>query len=149
MRPFLSTTSIKSFAVAVDLYVHFRIAQIVFIVLSNAFNASTVDPGDRIQFYPAGIPVTPEAVLRVHHRRGAAQRACYTNHVSPRTRSLAKSGEQGQVELPAGVRVGIEEAERGEFADMSPAETEHYLETGDLPERVARWLDSYDSRRAT
>jgi hypothetical protein len=51
--------------------------------------------------------------------------------------------------LKAGVRVGIEEVERGEFADMAPVETEHYLETGDLPERVARWLDSYDSPRAT
>jgi hypothetical protein len=53
------------------------------------------------------------------------------------------------VELPPNVREGVEEALRGEFADMTAEETEHYLETGELPERVERWLDSYDSRHAT
>jgi hypothetical protein len=47
------------------------------------------------------------------------------------------------------LNAGIEEAERAEFADLSPDETEHYLKTGELPERVERWLDSYDSRPRT
>jgi hypothetical protein len=29
---------------------------------------------------------------------------------------------------------------------LTPGETEKYLETGELPERVERWLDSNDSR---
>jgi hypothetical protein len=37
----------------------------------------------------------------------------------------------------------------GEFADMSSEEVHHYLDTGELPERVQRWLDSYDSRHGT
>jgi hypothetical protein len=43
------------------------------------------------------------------------------------------------------VRAGIEEAMRGEFVDLTAEETRHYIETGELPERVERWLDSYDS----
>jgi hypothetical protein len=64
--------------------------------------------------------------------------------MAPRTRSKAV-----EVELPPNVREGIEEALRGEFADMTVEETERYLETGELPERVEHWLDSYDSRRDT
>jgi hypothetical protein len=47
------------------------------------------------------------------------------------------------------VREGIDQADRGEFADLTPEETERYLETGALPERVERWIDAYDSRRST
>jgi hypothetical protein len=43
----------------------------------------------------------------------------------------------------------MEEALRGEVADMSREETERYLETGELPERVQRWLASNDSHDAT
>jgi hypothetical protein len=32
---------------------------------------------------------------------------------------------------------------------LGPQESGRYLDTGELPERVERWLDSYDSRRAT
>jgi hypothetical protein len=35
---------------------------------------------------------------------------------------------------------------RGEFVDLTAEETRRYIETGELPERVERWLDSYDSR---
>jgi hypothetical protein len=42
------------------------------------------------------------------------------------------------------VRQGFAEADRGEFVDLSPEEMEQYLETGALPERVERWLESYD-----
>jgi hypothetical protein len=52
-------------------------------------------------------------------------------------------------EVRAALEAGIDEAERGEFADLTAEETEHYLQTGELPERVERWLDSYDSRRGT
>jgi hypothetical protein len=51
--------------------------------------------------------------------------------------------------LEAHVLEGIEQADRGEFADMTPDETARYLETGVLPERVERWIDAYDSRRHT
>jgi hypothetical protein len=40
------------------------------------------------------------------------------------------------------VRAGVEQSERGVFADMTTDEVERYLETGELPEHVERWLDS-------
>jgi len=52
-------------------------------------------------------------------------------------------------DVEANVRAGVEQSERGEFADMTPDEVERYLETGELPEHVERWLDSYDSPPAT
>ena len=52
-------------------------------------------------------------------------------------------------EVQACVGAGVDAAERGEFADLTPQETDHYLETGELPERVEHWLDSYDSRPGT
>jgi hypothetical protein len=52
-------------------------------------------------------------------------------------------------EVEASVRIGAEQAERSEFANMIPEETERYLETGELPEHVERWLESYDSRSVT
>jgi hypothetical protein len=64
--------------------------------------------------------------------------------MTPRSRPKAV-----EVECPPNVRQGVEEALRGEVADMTPEETRRYLETGQLPERVERWLDAYDSRRAT
>ncbi len=51
--------------------------------------------------------------------------------------------------LEAHVLEGIAQADRGEFADLTPEETERYLETGELPERVERCIDAYDSRRST
>jgi hypothetical protein len=48
----------------------------------------------------------------------------------------------------ADVRTGVEQAMRGEFADLTPEENEHYLQTGELPERVKHWLDSYGTRNA-
>ncbi|MGH7438558.1 MAG: hypothetical protein ACRENE_22960 [Polyangiaceae bacterium] len=45
------------------------------------------------------------------------------------------------------MREGVEQALRGDVADMTAEETERYLETGLLPERVQRWLAEYDSRR--
>jgi hypothetical protein len=47
------------------------------------------------------------------------------------------------------VREGIEQAEQGEFADLTPDETLRYLETGALPERTERWLDAHDSTDVT
>ena len=52
-------------------------------------------------------------------------------------------------EVAADVRAGIEEAMLGEFVDLTVAETRRYIETGELPERVERWLDSYDSHQST
>jgi hypothetical protein len=62
--------------------------------------------------------------------------------VEPRQRDLSPEDE-------VDVRAGIEQAARGEFADMSPEEKQIYLETGALPERVSRWLESYSSRNGT
>jgi hypothetical protein len=47
------------------------------------------------------------------------------------------------------VRASVQGALRGEFVEMSPEETRHYVETGELPERVERCLDSFDSDRNT
>jgi hypothetical protein len=41
------------------------------------------------------------------------------------------------------VREGIAQAERGEFADLSREELYHFIDTGELPEHVERWLESY------
>jgi hypothetical protein len=51
-------------------------------------------------------------------------------------------------DVEANVREGLEQAARGEFADLTPEESEHFLETGELPERVRRWVDSYGTRSA-
>lgn len=64
--------------------------------------------------------------------------------MAPRSRPRAV-----EVECPPGVCEGVEQALRGEVADMTAEETERYLETGLLPERVQRWLAEYDSRRAS
>ena len=53
-----------------------------------------------------------------------------------------------EVECPPSVREGVEQALRGDVADMTAQEAEQYLETGLLPEHVQRWLAEYDSRRA-
>jgi hypothetical protein len=56
--------------------------------------------------------------------------------------------EPVQAELPpdveAQLRAGIEACERGETMRLTAQEAEHYLETGELPERVERWAASPD-----
>ncbi len=71
--------------------------------------------------------------------------------VSPRTRSEPRSVKWDALapETKATLNAGVDEAVRGEFADLTPGDTEHYLKTGELPERVERWFDSYDSRPRT
>jgi hypothetical protein len=71
--------------------------------------------------------------------------------VTPRARPEPPSVKWDALapETKATLSAGVDEAARGEFADLTPGETEHYLQTGELPERVERWLDSYDSRRRT
>jgi hypothetical protein len=45
---------------------------------------------------------------------------------------------------------GMRQAMRGEAAALSAEETERYLETGELPEHVLRWMDDEsDSPSAT
>ncbi len=51
-------------------------------------------------------------------------------------------------DVEANLREGLEQAARGEFADLTPEESEHYLKTGELPERVRHWLDSSVTRDA-
>jgi hypothetical protein len=62
--------------------------------------------------------------------------------------SSVKWGEPAR-EARANIEAGLDDADRGELADLTADETEHYLETGELPERVERWLDSYDTRPRT
>jgi hypothetical protein len=71
--------------------------------------------------------------------------------VSPRTRPEPPSVKWDALapETQATLNAGVDEAARGEFADLTPGETEQYLQTGELPERVERWLESYDSRPRT
>ena len=71
--------------------------------------------------------------------------------VSPRVRPQPRNVNWDDLapEVRSTLEAGIDEAERSEFADLTCQETEHYLQTGELPERVKRWLDSYDSRRGT
>jgi hypothetical protein len=47
------------------------------------------------------------------------------------------------------VRVGLEEAERGETIALTEAELDHWAETGEFPERVDQWAASFASRRNT
>ena len=80
----------------------------------------------------------------------------------------------GQVELDPDVRAGVEELRRGpggvylartaeqeaellarfgahqpDVFILSPEESERCLETGEMPERVERWLDSYEPHDAS
>jgi hypothetical protein len=45
-------------------------------------------------------------------------------------------------EVEAEVRDALEAAERGETMALTAEETERYLETGELPERIERWAVS-------
>jgi hypothetical protein len=75
---------------------------------------------------------------------------CYAPLMAPRTRPLPEPVRAKlSPENARGVRQGIEQARRGEFVDLTEVELRRYLDTGDLPERIERWLDSYDSRLAT
>ena len=46
------------------------------------------------------------------------------------------------------VREGIEQADRGEFLDLTPEEVDHFLETGELPENAQRRVDALKRSRA-
>jgi hypothetical protein len=65
--------------------------------------------------------------------------------VAPRTHFRP---EPIEANLPPDVarrlRQGFAEAERGEFVDLTSEEMDRYIETGALPERVERCLESYD-----
>lgn len=47
------------------------------------------------------------------------------------------------------MRVGLEEAERGEAIALTEAELDQWAETGEFPERVDTWAASLASRRST
>jgi hypothetical protein len=75
---------------------------------------------------------------------------CYAPIVVPRSRPLPEPVEAKlSPENARSVRQGIAEARRGEFVDLSEVELRRYLDTGELPERIERWLDSSDSLHAT
>jgi hypothetical protein len=54
-----------------------------------------------------------------------------------------------EVECPPDVRDGIREALNGETVALTDAEAAHYFETGEMPERVWKWLDESSRRRGT
>lgn len=68
--------------------------------------------------------------------------------VAPRARPLS-AGSSRVVELPATVRVGIEEAQSGVTIALTEAELDRWAETGEFPERVDTWAASLASRRST
>jgi hypothetical protein len=68
--------------------------------------------------------------------------------MAPRPRPTSPEST-GVVELPAAVRVGLEEAERGETIALTEAELDRWAETGELPERVDTWAASLASRPNT
>jgi hypothetical protein len=47
------------------------------------------------------------------------------------------------------VREGIEQADRGEFLDLTPEQVDHFLETGELPEHAQRRVDALKRSRAS
>jgi hypothetical protein len=51
-------------------------------------------------------------------------------------------------ETQSALRDGVEQLARGELADLSPEESRHYVETGELPERVELWLEDFERRSA-
>jgi len=73
-------------------------------------------------------------------------RLSYLSTMAPGTRTRAAGP---QIELPATVRVGLAEAERGETIALTEAELDQWAETGDFPERVDTWVASLESRRST
>jgi hypothetical protein len=54
-----------------------------------------------------------------------------------------------EVECPPEVREGIREALRGETVALTDAEAQHYFETGEMPNRVWKWLDESSPRGDT
>jgi hypothetical protein len=70
--------------------------------------------------------------------------------MAPRTRPLPEPiRAKLSLDVARRVRASIEGAMRGEFVDLSPEETRRYGETGELPERVERWLDSLSTGSTT
>ena len=116
-------------------------------------DASTVNQESRNETTPGeggaglGASTTAKSSLSVTALASSTTLRC----VSPRTRPQPRNVNWDDLapEVRATLEAGIDEAERGEFADLTAEETEHYLQTGELPERVERWLDSYDSRQGT
>ena len=62
--------------------------------------------------------------------------------MTPRARP--RLTEPRLVELPPTVRVGIEEAARGEGVTLTIEELERWEESGELPERIEQWAASLD-----
>ena len=71
--------------------------------------------------------------------------------MAPRTRPKSSPIAWSELapEVKQAVLEGSEQLARGECAELSREETAHYIKTGRLPERIERWLDDYERRRAT
>ena len=71
-------------------------------------------------------------------------------HQLPRAPVDGRLGPAVVCDLPPDVQEhileGIEQAERGEFAELSPEETQHYIQTGGLPPRLEHCVASLTSR---
>jgi len=85
-------------------------------------------------------------------KKSQAARGTTARLYSERARHLPRAPIDGRLgpavvcDLPPDVQEhileGIEQAERGEFAELSPEETQRYIQTGDLPPRLEACLDS-------
>ncbi len=82
---------------------------------------------------------------------GGHNNRCYNSGaMAPRTRPLPEPTQASlSPENARRVLEGIEAAERGEFVDLTDEEMRRYIDTGELPERVKRWLDESESHRRT
>jgi len=70
--------------------------------------------------------------------------------IAPRSRPLPEpTRAKLSPDVARRVRTSIERAMGGEFVDLSPEETRRYGETGELPERVERYLDSLSTGSTT
>lgn len=96
--------------------------------------------------------MTPAPRRKSPTAHGATPARVYAEraHQLPHAPVDGRLGPAVVCDLPADVRehilAGIEQADRGEFAELSPEETQRYIQTGDLPPRLEHCVASLASR---
>ena len=96
--------------------------------------------------------MTPAPRRRSRTAQGPTPARVYAEraHQLPRAPVDGRLGPAVVCDLPPDVQEhileGIEQAERGEFAELSPEETQHYIQTGGLPPRLEHCVASLTSR---
>jgi hypothetical protein len=92
---------------------------------------------------------TLESVAAVSSHLGPLFSAAlsFAQSMAPRTRPAVAAASARVKLAPKDERhllAAVEHAARGETLALTPEETVRYCETGELPERVARWTASHD-----